>query len=395
MNKFKDMGINSDLTRALKKSGIINPTEIQDRSIPHLLNGHDMVAQAQTGTGKTLAFLLPIFQKLNPNKPFVQGLIIAPTRELALQISMEAEKLNYREDINILSVYGGQDVDKQINRLKNGSHLVIATPGRLLDHIKRKTIDLSKLNSLVLDEADEIIKMGFLEDVSEIISRTPKSRQTMLFSATIPNEVRSIAKRFMKNPIQIEIKPKHVTIEDIEQIIVESRVDKKTETLSSLIDEHKPFLAIVFCRTKKTASALALELAQRNYDVEEIHGDLSQAKRERIIKNFRDAKFQILVATDIVARGLDVEGVTHVYNYDLPDNIDNYIHRMGRTGRIGNAGMAITIISEKDKNDLAILQRKLKTQIKNKSQEARKSFKKKSFEGKGTNKKIAKKSYKK
>lgn len=372
MEGFKDLGINEEIEEVLSKSGIFTPTPVQDKSIAEILSGRDVVAQAQTGTGKTLAFLLPIIQKIDLEKNSIQGLIITPTRELALQITDEAKKLKQAKDIKILAVYGGQDVEAQIKKLKNGVHLIIATPGRLLDHIRRGNIDLGKLDSLVLDEADEMLRMGFLEDVEKVIVGTPKARQTMLFSATIPNEVRSLSKRFMKNPLQIEIAAKNETLEEIEQIVIETSDRRKLDNLCSLIDEYRPYLAIVFCRTKRRVKALNEELLYRGYNSDELHGDLSQAKRERVIKSFRTAELQILVATDIVARGIDVEGVTHVVNYDIPDSVDSYIHRIGRTGRIGNLGTAITFVTDRDKDEFALIKRKLKADINEKEMERKK-----------------------
>ena len=363
MTTFIELGISKEIVEVLNNSGIREATPVQEESIGEILKGRDVVAQAQTGTGKTLAFLLPMMEKIDLSKFHTQGLIITPTRELALQITNEAKKLLEGKNISILAAYGGQDVEAQIRKLKNGVHLVIATPGRLLDHIRRKTIDLGKLDFLVLDEADEMLRMGFLNDVESIIVDTPKTRQTMLFSATIPNEVRSLSKRFMKNPLQIEIEGKNVTLDEIEQIVIETSDRRKLDVLCGLIDEYRPYLAIVFCRTKRRVSDLNNELLARGYNSDELQGDLSQAKRERVIKDFRTAKLQILVATDIVARGIDVEGVTHVINYDIPENVDSYIHRIGRTGRIGNLGMAITLVTDRDRDDLALIQRKIKKDI--------------------------------
>lgn len=367
MTTFQELGISKELVEVLRKNGIRQATPVQEQSIGEILNGRDVVAQAQTGTGKTFAFLLPMMEKIQIDKPQTQGLIITPTRELAIQITNEAKKLVKGKNISILAAYGGQDVEAQIRKLKNGVHLVIATPGRLLDHIRRKTIDLGRLEFLVLDEADEMLRMGFLNDVESIIMDTPKTRQTMLFSATIPNEVRSLSKRFMKNPLQIEIEGKNVTLDEIEQIVIETTDRRKLDVLCGLIDEYRPYLAIVFCRTKRRVSDLNRELLARGYNSDELHGDLSQAKRERVIKNFRTAKLQILVATDIVSRGIDVEGVTHVVNFDIPENVDSYIHRIGRTGRIGNEGMAITLVTERDREDMVLIQRKIKKDLTEKS----------------------------
>ena len=358
--KFSNLGIKEELENILNKNGIKEPTPIQQKSIPELLKGRDIIAQAQTGTGKTLAFLLPIIQNIDISKPHIQGLIITPTRELALQITNEAKKFTEDMGINILAAYGGQDVEQQVRKLKNGIHLVIATPGRLLDHMRRETVSLGKLRALVLDEADEMLRMGFLNDIEGIVGGTPKARQTMLFSATIPNDVRQLGTKFMKDPAQVEVQGTNITLDEIKQVVLETTDRGKLDTLCQLIDEFRPYLAIVFCRTKKRVQSLNMDLGARGYNSDELHGDLTQGKRERVMKSFRDAKIQILVATDIAARGLDVEGITHVINYDIPDDAESYIHRIGRTGRIGNLGMAVTIVTERDKDALALIERKIK-----------------------------------
>lgn len=368
-NEFKKLGISSKLEAVLNKNGITEPTPIQTKAIPEIVNGRDVIAQAQTGTGKTLAFLLPLIDKIDTDKDYVQGLIITPTRELALQITNEAKKLGEAKGLTILAAYGGQDVEQQVNKLKKGMHLVIATPGRLLDHMRRKNIELGRLKTLVLDEADEMLNMGFLEDIESVIIDTPKARQTMLFSATIPNEVRKLGSRFMRDPVQIEIEGKNVTLDEIKQVVIETTDRGKLDTLCQLIDEFRPYLAIVFCRTKRRVISLNFDLQSRGYNSDELHGDLTQAKRERVMKSFRTAKLQILVATDIAARGIDVEGITHVINYDIPDDVDSYIHRIGRTGRIGNLGMAVTLVTHRDADSLAMIDRKIKADFKPKKME--------------------------
>ena len=368
---FRELGISAELESILNKNGIKEPTPIQEKSIPELLKGRDIIAQAQTGTGKTLAFVLPMIEKIDVNKPTIQGLIITPTRELAIQITDEVKKLTESKGITILAAYGGQDVEQQVRKLKNGIHLVIATPGRLLDHMRRKTINLGKLQTLVLDEADEMLRMGFLNDIESIVLDTPKTRQTMLFSATIPDNVRSLGTRFMKDPMQIEVEGKNITLDEIKQVVLETTDRGKLDTLCKLIDEFRPYLAIVFCRTKRRVSSLNMDLISRGYNSDELHGDLTQGKRERVMKSFRDAKIQILVATDIAARGLDVEGITHVINYDIPEDAESYIHRIGRTGRIGNLGMAVTIVTAKDKDALALIERKIKMEFNAKKVESR------------------------
>ncbi|GIN86587.1 RNA helicase [Heyndrickxia sporothermodurans] len=358
MTDFTALGIRKDIQQQLQLNGIIEPTPIQKETIPLLLDGVDVIAQAQTGTGKTLAFILPILERVDTNNPNVQALVVTPTRELALQITSE---LNYftskLKNVNALAVYGGQDVAQQMKRLKRKIHIVISTPGRLLDHLRRETIDLSQVSMLVLDEADQMLHLGFLPEVEEIIQALPTNRQTMLFSATMTKQVRSIAQNYMEKPVDIRVEHKKVTVEDIEQIVVETTDRAKQASLRMMMDKHQPFLAIIFCRTKRRVSALIDALKGFGYNAEELHGDLSQAKREKVMKLFRDAKIQYLVATDVAARGIDVEGVTHVFNYDIPHDVESYIHRIGRTGRAGEKGVAITFVAPKDRSFLEMIEK--------------------------------------
>lgn len=342
---FSALGIRPELTQFLKQSGITQPTPVQLQTIPVILSGKDVIAQSQTGTGKTLAFLLPILEKTRNSAPHVQTLIVTPTRELTLQIRDEAAKLAKVLNINILALYGGKDVDEQIRKLHAQPHLVIGTPGRLLDHVRRKTLVLSGVTKLVLDEADQMLHMGFLEEVEEVIQLTSPKRQTLLFSATMPPKVRSLAARYMTKPADIHIQTANITLDEIKQIMIELPEAGKLDKLCSMIDEYQPYLAIIFCHTKERAKALNTALIQRGYKVDELHGDLSQAKRTQVMKRFSDAKLQLLVATDIAARGLDIEGVTHVFSYDIPHDTESYIHRIGRTGRAGETGTAITFIA--------------------------------------------------
>ena len=349
MIDFLQLGIRKEINHTLKSLGIGVPTTIQERTIPSVLEGKDVIAKAQTGTGKTLAFVLPILEKIDVHKSDVQALILTPTRELAQQISKEIKKMIENvAGVNVLAVYGGQDVEHQLKKLKGAQHIVVATPGRLLDHIRRGTIDLSTIRMLVLDEADQMLLMGFLPEVEDIIYETLSSRQTMLFSATMPNEIHSLAKKYMVEPEFIEVKAKKVTVDEVKQVVIETTDRRKQATLFHLIQEHRPFLAIIFCRTKIRAKKLHDALIANGYESDELHGDLSQSKREKAMKRFRDAKTQFLVATDVAARGLDVEGVTHVYNYDIPHDVESYVHRIGRTGRAGGDGMAITLVDPKD-----------------------------------------------
>ncbi|MFG0212270.1 DEAD/DEAH box helicase [Brevibacillus porteri] len=346
---FLRLGIQKELIDALQANGITEPTPIQEKAIPVVLEGKDVIAQAQTGTGKTLAFVLPILEKVDPQAPHVQALILTPTRELALQITAEVKKLTEKlEDIQVLAVYGGQDVNQQLRKLKGKIQVVIATPGRLLDHLRRGTIDLSQVSMFVLDEADQMLHMGFLPEVEDIMANTPYEKQTLLFSATMSEQVQALAKRFMQKPENIKVQGKRITLEDIRQIAVETTDRAKQETLRSLLDEVRPFLAVIFCRTKRRASTLNAALQGLGYMSDELHGDLSQAKREDVMKRFRESRIQYLVATDVAARGLDVEGVTHVFNYDIPEDVDSYIHRIGRTGRAKEKGTAFTLVAGKD-----------------------------------------------
>ncbi|MDZ5473907.1 DEAD/DEAH box helicase [Bacillus sp. 31A1R] len=357
---FLSLGLSENIVHKLRHNGIVTPTPIQEQAIPYITEGKDIIAQAQTGTGKTLAFILPILEKIDKRATHVQALIITPTRELALQITEEIEKLIQDiEDVDVLAVYGGQDVEKQLKKLKKNVQLVVGTPGRLLDHIKRETIDLGQLSFLVLDEADQMLHIGFLDEVETIIKETPKSRQTMLFSATIPAEVRKLAKRHMKEAEYIQVEKTQGPAETVKQIAIHTVDRAKQGTLIQLIEMHRPYLAVIFCRTKRRVSKLYEALKSHGLKCDELHGDLSQAKREQVMKRFRDGEIQLLIATDVAARGLDVEGVTHVYNYDIPQDSESYVHRIGRTGRAGMTGLATTLYSSDDRPALDLIEREL------------------------------------
>lgn len=361
--KFSNLGISKELQNVLQENRITEPTPIQAQTIPLILKSKDVMAQAQTGTGKTLAFLLPILEKIDSNKGTVQALIVTPTRELAIQITNEAKKLQEAKGMNILAAYGGQDVEKQINKLRGGIHLVIGTPGRLADHLRRKTINFKNLKTLVLDEADQILDMGFIHEIEEIMNNSNKSRQTLFFSATLTKKVKSLSGKYMKKPEFIKIESQKVTLEEIQQIVIETTDRLKQDALCHAIDEHKPFMAIIFCRTKRRAQILNEALNERGYDSDELHGDLTQPKRQRVMKKFRDLKLQFLVATDIAARGLDIDGMSYVFNYDTPEDAESYIHRIGRTGRAGKDGVAITFVAPKDQNFLADIEQGIEMKI--------------------------------
>jgi len=367
MKTFKDLGIAPEVLDRLQAQGITVPTPVQAASLPLALEGRDLMVQAQTGTGKTLAFILPILEKIAAGREWHDGgrsegkglppaLVVAPTRELALQITVEARKMAGPE-MRILSVYGGQDVEAQLHKLKSGCDLVIGTPGRLLDHIRRETLNLSRVKTLVLDEADQMLHMGFLKEVQTIIEATPPSRQTMLFSATLPDNVRHLAGAYTKNAEQISITPaEKVPARNIRQIALECTDRNKYDALKFLINRDNPYLAVVFCRTKRRASKLNEEMQLEGYNSAELHGDLSQNKREQVMRAFREARLQILIATDVAARGLDVEGVSHVFNFDIPQDTDSYIHRIGRTGRAGDKGLAYTFVTQREQSTLDLIE---------------------------------------
>jgi ATP-dependent RNA helicase DeaD len=371
LDNFTQLGFPAEMQKTLRTMGITRPTAIQEKAIPIILKGKDCIAQAQTGTGKTLAFLLPIVQKIDLKNTNIQALIVAPTRELALQITTEMKKVvESRPEVNVLAVYGGQDVERQIKKLGQTIHIVIGTPGRLIDHLQRGTLHLSSVSTLVLDEADQMLHIGFLNEVEQIIEKTSQNRQTLLFSATMPGQVQSLARRYMKKPEKVQVLGKNVTLDEVKQYVVETTDRNKQDTLQHIMDLYRPYLAIIFCRTKRRASKLNEALKTLGYQSDELHGDLSQSKREQVMERFRKAEIQYLVATDVAARGLDVEGVTHVFNYDIPHDAESYIHRIGRTGRAGGEGIAITLATPKDRMSLRLIEKGIKTTIKKKSFDA-------------------------
>ncbi|MET3698595.1 ATP-dependent RNA helicase DeaD [Bacillus oleivorans] len=349
MDDFHSLHISAARIERLNNKGITSPTPIQEKAIPPILEGKDVIGRAQTGTGKTLAFVLPILERIDFAIKEPQALILTPTRELALQITSDIKNvISEEEGIRVLAIYGGQDVEQQLRKLKGNIHVMVATPGRLLDHLRRETVQLSNLTTLVLDEADQMLHIGFLPEVEQIIQATPPTRQTLLFSATVPDQVRSLAKKYLTNPVDIRVKNPEVTVKEIDQSVIFTTDRLKQTHLLEILKEESPFLAIIFCRTKRRVSKLNEALQQNGFNADELHGDLSQAKRERVMKRFRGADIQFLVATDVAARGLDVNGVTHVFNYDIPEDVESYIHRIGRTGRAGERGKAITFVAPKD-----------------------------------------------
>ena len=360
---FKDLGISESITKVLLKNGISTPTPIQEESINIIKNGCDVIAQAQTGTGKTLAFLLPLFENISIDNNNIQGLILTPTRELAIQITEEAMKLKEGKDINILAAYGGKDIGAQLNKLKRNIHLVIATPGRLIDHIMRGTINLKNLKTVVFDEADEMLFMGFKNDIETIMKDVPKKSQVLCFSATMDSAVKTLAYRYMSDPSVISIKSKEVTLDNIIQEVVETTDRNKQDSLCKCLDKDNPFLSIIFCRTKVRVDKLEEDLSRCGYNCAKIHSDVKQSKRERIMKSFRNADIQYLIATDVAARGIDVTGVTHIYNYDIPETVESYIHRIGRCGRAGEKGYTCLFIDPKNQSMLEEIENTIKFNI--------------------------------
>ncbi|MFC0274429.1 DEAD/DEAH box helicase [Metabacillus herbersteinensis] len=346
--KFEDFGLSSELMQSINKLGFEEPSPIQAETIPLGLQNKDVIGQAQTGTGKTAAFGIPLIEKIQLNNDTIQAIVVAPTRELAIQVSEELYKIGYHKRARVLPIYGGQDINRQMRSLKKNPHIIVGTPGRLIDHINRKTIRLSSVHTVVLDEADEMLNMGFIEDIESILSNVPKERQTLLFSATMPDPIRRIAEKFMHDPSLVKVKAKEMTVPNIQQFYVDVHERKKFDVLTRLLDIHSPELAIIFGRTKRRVDELSEALTLRGYAAEGIHGDLTQAKRMSTLRKFKEGNVEILVATDVAARGLDISGVTHVYNFDVPQDPESYVHRIGRTGRAGKHGMALTFVTPRE-----------------------------------------------
>lgn len=347
--KFSELKLIKPLIDSLTELGFEEPTPIQKQAVPIALGGRDLIGQAQTGTGKTAAFGLPMLNKLDTNNRAVQALVIAPTRELAIQVQEELFKLGKGQKARVYVVYGGSSIGKQIDRLRqNSPQIVVGTPGRILDLMRRKALKLNELQTLVLDEADEMLNMGFIDDIKDIITATPASRQTLLFSATMPKEIRALAEQFLTNPEHVKIEAKQMTADLIEQYFIKCRDDEKFDILTRLLDVQSPQQAIVFCRTKKRVDEVGRGLSLRGFNAELIHGDITQQKRTSVINQFRNGEIELLVATDVAARGLDISGVTHVYNYDITQDPESYVHRIGRTGRAGNEGASITFVTNNE-----------------------------------------------
>jgi len=363
MSTFEQLGLSPETLQAIYKLGFEEPTPIQEKAIPLALSGADIIGQAPTGTGKTAAFGLPIIERMVPGSDDIQGLVVVPTRELAIQVAEELNKIGEYKRVHTLPIYGGQDMMRQIKLLKKRPQIVVGTPGRLMDHMRRRTIRLQNISIVVLDEADEMLNMGFIDDIKYILGDIPGERQTLLFSASISKAVETISNQFMKNPSLIQATPRNITVPSTEQHYIEVPERKKFDILCNLLDLHSPEAAIIFGRTKKRVDELNEALSRRGYSTGAIHGDLSQAQRNAVMSQFRSGSIDILVATDVAARGLDIEGVSHVYNFDIPQDPESYVHRIGRTGRAGRKGVAFTFITHRELEHLRIIENLTKRKI--------------------------------
>lgn len=362
--KFTEFGLSRELLQAVSGMGFEEPTPIQAKTIPLLLKGKDVIGQAQTGTGKTAAYGIPLVERADHRTFMVQAIILTPTRELAIQVAEEINKIGKFRKIQAVPIYGGQSIERQIRALRKGVQIVVGTPGRVIDHIERKTLKLNYIKMVVLDEADEMLDMGFVDDITTILKETPKERQTLLFSATMPNEILKIANRYMMSPERVTITKDALTAPKINQIFYEVRSAEKMDALCRLIDVEDSDLFLVFCHTKKEVDDVAADLKLRGYEAEAIHGDFSQSQRETVMKKFREGRIDVLVATDVAARGIDISNITHVINFSIPQNPESYVHRIGRTGRAGREGVAITFVTPREDRQLRLIQQVAKTKIK-------------------------------
>src|SRR3954451_17957841 len=363
MTSFRDLGLSDGIIQTLDERGYEDPTAIQEQAIPQLLGGHDVIGQAQTGTGKTAAFGLPLLEYLDPDSAHTQALVLTPTRELCIQVTQALRAYAEHLPIAVIAVFGGQPVATQQARLRQASQVVVATVGRTLDLVNRGSLDLSAARFVVLDEADEMLDLGFIDDVERILRLSPSGRQTSLFSATIPPPIERLADRYMYDPVTIRVTPKQLTVDAIEQAFVEVPARGKVDRLIEVLRAEEPEQAIIFCRTKIGTARLDDTLRARGLQVKALHGDMTQGQRDGVMISFKDHKLRLLVATDVAARGLDIEHVTHVINYDVPDVTDMYVHRIGRTGRVGRTGRAITFVTPAQRPEINRIEREAKTSI--------------------------------
>ncbi|GAB6935671.1 DEAD/DEAH box helicase [Calditerricola yamamurae] len=363
MADFAQFGISKAILDALADMGFEEPSPIQAACIPLVLDGRDVIGQAQTGTGKTAAFGIPIVERVTP-VPRVQAIVLAPTRELAIQVAEEIGKIaKYKRGVRALPIYGGQSIEHQIRAMRKGVQIVIGTPGRVLDHLRRRTLRLDDVRFFVLDEADEMLDMGFIDDIEAILRLVPKDRQTLLFSATMPPEIRRLAFQYMNRPEVVAISRGSVAAPTVTQVYYRALESQKLDVLCRILDAEDVERGILFCRTKKGAAELAQALQARGYSADALHGDLNQSQRNKVMDAFRSGELELLVATDVAARGIDVENVTHVINYDIPQDPESYVHRIGRTGRAGKTGMAITLVTPREMKQLQHIERTVKVSI--------------------------------
>ena len=363
--QFNDFKISKNVQKAVDSMGFTEPTPIQKLAIPEALEGRDIIGQAQTGTGKTVAFAIPLLEKIFIKDKSPQAIVLCPTRELCIQVAGEVEKLGKNIDkLKVLPVYGGQPIGRQIRALKKGVHIVVGTPGRVLDHIDRKTLNLKGIDTVVLDEADEMLDMGFREDIENILRFTPENRQTLLFSATIPKAIKNITKHYQNNPKHVKVAKQDMIVSEIKQYYFLTKEKDKLDALTRFLDIYDINLCLVFSNTKRRVDFLVRSLKKRGYSVDGIHGDMTQAQRDKVMDKFRKGKINMLVATDVAARGIDVPNVEVVFNYDVPNHNDYYVHRIGRTGRAGKTGYALTFASGREKNILTSIQKHTNSKIK-------------------------------
>ena len=366
MNKvtFKDLGLSSDVLKGIEMMGYVSPSPIQEKSIPVLLEGQDIIGQAQTGTGKTLAFGSVLLSKIQKEGKHVKALILSPTRELTMQIHEELKRIGKCTNLSIVSVFGGSDIERQIKDLKRGADIVVGTPGRVQDLMRRRVLKINNIDFMVLDEADEMLNMGFVEDIETILEATPENKQTVLFSATMPATIKKIASNYMQDDyMHIQIKSKTKTASTVSQYYFETRPTNKFETLCRILDSRQMENTIIFCKTKRSVDEVVASMQQKHYDVEAMHGDLSQNQRTNTLKRFKSGHIQYLVATDVAARGIDVDNISHVINYEMPQDEELYIHRIGRTGRANKKGEAYSLVTNREKNFLMSIQKRTNSHI--------------------------------
>jgi ATP-dependent RNA helicase DeaD len=363
VSSFSDLGLSPEIQRTLGELGYEEPTPIQEQAIPELLAGNDVIGQAQTGTGKTAAFGLPLLQYLDPASEELQALVLTPTRELCIQVTQALRAYAEHLPIEVVAVFGGAPIRSQQAQLRAGAHVVVATVGRMMDLLSRRSLVLTAARYVILDEADEMLDLGFIEDVEKILRLCPNGRQTGLFSATMPPPIKRLAESYMYDAVMLRITPKKLTVDAIEQAYLEVPGREKAAKLIELLRAEEPEQALVFCRTKIGASRLEKTLKDKGLDVKALHGDMSQGQRDGVMISFKEHRLPLLVATDIAARGLDIEHVTHVINYDVPDTTEAYVHRIGRTGRVGRTGRAITLVTPSQRNEIPRIEREAKTSI--------------------------------